>query len=239
MLFWRNVCGMERSGSFDARGGEKPGGATIQQRYPTTMNQWRRSFGGPGLVLLLFLACGHLAYGQSNFSFTFGVPSAYYDNGALNWGTSVGTTGKFNILPFVLLRAQFYVDRIQFRNVHVPDFIGTQTMTFICLGAGVEAAAGTRDFSLFGYVTPHGTIRTVSRILSDENGNQKIWILRRASMGAVFGLGFEAYVTDNIGFEMQAQYDIYNFDYTELDPIARALRSTIGVQFYLGRNFTR
>ena len=121
----------------------------------------------------------------------------------------------------------------------LPDFQGAQTETFVCLGFGAELAAGTRDFNFFGYATPHGTIRTMSRILTDDAGNPRVWVLKRASLGVVFGFGFEAYVTDNIGFEMQTQYDIYHFDYTDLDPIARGLRATVGVQFYLGRNFVR
>ena len=203
------------------------------------MNQWLRPISGPVLALLLLLASGGVARGQSNFSFTTGISGAYYESSALNWGTSIGTTGKFNVLPFLLLRAQFYVDRNQFKNVVLPDFQGTQTITYVCLGFGAEVAAGSRDFNFFGYATPHGTIRTISRITTEPDSSQKVWILRRASMGVVFGLGFEAYVTDNIGFEMQTQYDILNFDFTDLDPIARALRATVGVQFYLGRNFAR
>lgn len=191
------------------------------------------------MMLPLLVMAGIKAHAQSNFAFWVGGTGLYYDGTAINWGTSVGTTAKFNAIPHLLIRTQFNVDRIQFHDLDLPDFQGTQTNTYVCLGFGLEAAAGNRDFNAFAHITPHGTVRTISRILEENDGRQKVWDLRRFSLGVIFGFGFEAYVTDNIGFEMQAQYNIFNLDHTDVDPIARGLRALIGVQFYLGRNFAR
>lgn len=150
----------------------------------------------------------------------------------------MGATGKFNVTPIFLLRGQFNVDRIQLEHVSLPDFNGTQTMSFVCLGMGPELGVGGRDFTILAHLTIHGDIRTVSRILQ-ENGNERVWKLTRFSLGVLGGAGFEFYITDNIGVEAQAQYDIFNFDHTALDPTWRALRLSAGVQFYLGMNFER
>lgn len=189
--------------------------------------------------LLLMFGMAGAARAQSNFSFWLGGTGLYFDDTPINWGTSVGTTAKFNVLSHLLLRAQFNVDRVQLKDLELSDFTGTQTNTYVSVGFGGEFAMGTRDFNVFAHVTPHGSIRTVSRILPLDDGGEHLWTLRRFSLGVNFGLGFEAYLTDNIGFEMQAQYDIFNLDHSDVDPVARGLRSLVGVQFYLGRNFAR
>jgi hypothetical protein len=189
------------------------------------------------LVAGLLLAAAPLR-AQSNFAFWVGGTQLSYHNGPSSWGTSVGATGKFNITPIFLLRGQFNVDRVQFQNAGLPEYDGTQTMTFIGLGTGPEIAVGWGDVDLLAHVTLHGDIRSVSRIL-DDNGAERVWKLTRFSMGVLAGAGFEAYITDNIGFETQAQYDIFNFDATPIDPHWYGLRISAGVQFYLGRNFIR
>lgn len=188
------------------------------------------------LMLLAFVCCG--ARAQSTFTFSLGGSGLYYDGTPVNWGTSVGATAKFNVLPYTLARMQFNVDRIQ-HEVDRSDFKGTQTSTFVNMGFGAEAAVGTRDFTAFLNLTPHGTIRTTSRILTQDDGSEKLWILNRFSVGVIVGFGFEAYVTNSIGFEMQTQYDVFNLDHSDVDPIARSIRASIGVQFYLGKNFAR
>lgn len=195
------------------------------------------------LVLLGFAivlgAPGSILHAQSNFSFWVGGTGVYYDDKPLQFGTSVGANGKFNFTDLLLVRGQFNVDRIQMQDVRLPDFEGNQTVTFISLGAGPEIAAGTKDFEVLAHITPHGNIRTTSRILTGDDGQPKVWSLTRFSLGLIGGVGFQAYFTDNVGFEIQLQYDIYNFDETELDPGFRGLRALMGVQFYLGRNYLR
>jgi Outer membrane protein beta-barrel domain len=189
-------------------------------------------------AILLAIAGGGMLHAQSNFAFWMGGTLLRQENGIENWGTSVGATGKFNVTPVFLLRGQFNVDRIQMQNIELPDFTGTQTMSFVSLGMGPELEVGGKDFGILAHVTLHGTIRTVSRIL-EENGRERVWQLTRFSLGVLGGAGFEAYITDNLGFEAQAQYDIFNFDATPQDPHWHALRVSAGVQFYLGRNFER
>jgi hypothetical protein len=192
------------------------------------------------LLAMAFMAIagGMPLRAQSNFAFWLGGTRLGYKDGVESWGTSVGATGKFNVTPMFLLRGQFNVDRVQLQNANLPDFKGTQTMSFVCLGMGPEIGVGGRDFTILAHVTFHGDIRTVSRILQ-ENGNERVWKLTRFSLGVLAGAGFEFYITDNIGVEVQAQYDIFNLDTTPLDPSWRALRLSSGVQFYLGRNFER
>ncbi len=190
------------------------------------------------VAVVLHLGMGSALRAQSNFSFWFGGSAVYFGDSKINWGTSVGTNGKFNISDLLLVRGQFNVDRIQMKDAGLSDFKGSQTVTFICLGAGPEIGIGTRDFNFLFHITPHGTIRTTSRTLT-ENGKDRIWSLTNFSMGLVGGFGFEAFVTDNIGFELQTQYDTYNFDGTDADPFYKGMRAFAGVQFYLGRNFLR
>lgn len=188
-------------------------------------------------LMLLAFACG-CARAQSTFTFSLGGSGLYFDGEPITWGTSVGATAKFNVVPFTLVRLHFNVDRVQ-HEVNRPDFKGTQTSTFVNMGFGPEVAVGTRDFTAFLNVTPHGTIRTTSRILIQDDKSEKLWVLNRLSVGVIVGFGFEAHVTNSIGFEMQTQYDVLNLDHSDVDPIARSLRASVGVQFYLGRNFAR
>ncbi len=58
-------------------------------------------------------------------------------------------------------------------------------------------------------------------------------------MGMVMGAGGEFYLTNNIGFEALFQYVIFNFDQTELEPMNSGFRATLGMQFYIGRNYVR
>jgi hypothetical protein len=184
------------------------------------------------------IAGATLAGAQSNFAFWVGGTRLSYPGGVGNWGTSVGATGKFNVTTNFLLRGQFNVDRVQVSDINLPDFKGTQTMSFVCLGMGPEIGFGGKDFTFLAHVTIHGDIRTVSRILV-ENDKERVWKLTRFSLGLAGGAGFEFYITDNIGVELQAQYDVFNLDATALDPHWHALRVATGVQFYLGRNFER
>jgi len=187
---------------------------------------------------LLMLIAGSELRAQSNFAFWLGGTGLYHGVEQLSWGTSVGMTAKFNVTPIFLLRSQFNVDRIQYQDAGLPDYDGAQTMTFVCLGTGPEIEFGGRDFNVLAHVTIFGDIRTVSRILQ-EDGKEKVWMLTRCSMGVLSGFGVEAYITDNIGVELQGQYTIFNLDGTTLDPTWRGVRVAAGVQFLLGRNFVR
>jgi hypothetical protein len=199
--------------------------------------QWRAFL---SFVVLLMLSAGSAARAQSNFAFWVGGTGVYYDHNDINWGTSVGVTAKFNVTRLLLLRTQFNVDRIHMQDVDFEDFDGDQTVTFVCFGLGPEIAYGGRDFNVFTHLTVHSTIRTMSRILTDEENRESVWELTRASVGLIGAVGFEAFITDNIGLEGQGQYDIYSFDHTPgIDPRYIGLRAIVGVQFYLGRNFAR
>jgi hypothetical protein len=52
-------------------------------------------------------------------------------------------------------------------------------------------------------------------------------------------VGGELFLTDHVGLEGLVQYDIYNMDPYETEPRYRAIRATLGIQFYLGSNFKR
>ncbi|MEP7218275.1 MAG: hypothetical protein ABI876_05135 [Bacteroidota bacterium] len=190
------------------------------------------------LLLAFLLLCAIPASAQSNFSFWLGETAVSPGGGKGEWGTSVGANGKFNITDILLIRGQFNVDRAQLLNQVYPGFNGGQTVTFISLGAGPELAFGTRDYDIFFHLTPHGTIRSVSRIVT-EGGTDRVWSLTRFSMGVLTGVGFEVFLSDNIGFELQGQYDVFNFDGSDTDPKYTGARGLAGVQFYLGRNFLR
>lgn len=194
--------------------------------------------GAVALALMLLTGAPGALRAQSNFSFWMGGTATYFGSSAINWGTTVGANGKFNVTDIFLVRGQFNVDRVQLRDISLPDFHGSQTVTFICLGTGPEIGIGNRDFDFLAHITPHGTIRTTSRIVT-ENGKERVWSLTQFSMGLVAGFGFEAFITNNLGVELQAQYDTYNFDGTDIDPHYKGLRALAGVQFYLGRNFLR
>jgi hypothetical protein len=204
-----------------------------------TTGRFRAAIMTSGAVALALLACAPGALrAQSNFSFWMGGTATYFSSSAINWGTSVGANGKFNVTDIFLVRGQFNVDRVQLHDITLPDFQGTQTVSFVCLGAGPEIGLGNRDFDFLAHITPHGTIRTTSRIVT-ENGKERVWSLTQFSMGLVAGFGFEAFITDNLGVELQTQYDTYNFEGTEVDPFYKSIRALVGVQFYLGRNFLR
>jgi hypothetical protein len=189
----------------------------------------------------LALALGALASAplraQTNFSFFLGATSISSDQSdETNLGACVGLTTKFNAFELVRLRSQVHVDKIQIDD---RSGYGRQSATMVCLGFGGELVAGGRDIDLFVHATPHGTIRTLFRTEQQSDGSVHVSDLTRFSLGIVFGAGFEWFITDNIGFELQAQYDIYNFDHDDADPIYRGVRGIGGLQFYLGRNYAR
>src|SRR5690349_3513873 len=125
-----------------------------------SFQQWR----AVAVVAAIFLLCGGTAArGQSNFAFMLGGAGVRFDDMETNWGASVGAIAKFNVTRLVLLRTQFNVDRVHLRDVHLDDFQGDQTATFVCFGLGSEIAYGGKDFNAFAHVTLHGTLRTLSR----------------------------------------------------------------------------
>ena len=191
-----------------------------------------------GLLLLVLVPAGAAA--QTNFSFFLGATSLASDlSTEANLGASVGLITKFNVIELVRIRGQVHVDKVQVKEVATGSFTGRESVTMVCLGFGGEFAVGGRDFDVFVNATPHGTIRTSFRTIDQEDGSVHVANLTRFSLGIAFGGGFEWFITDNIGLELQAQYDIFNFDYDETDPIHRGIRGFGGVQFYLGRNFAR
>jgi hypothetical protein len=179
------------------------------------------------------------ARAQTNFSFFLGATSLSTDaNPSAVLGASVGLTTKFNIVEILRIRSQIYVDRVQV-EAEAGGMQRDESVTMVCLGFGAEAAFGGRDVDVFVNATPHGTIRTSFRTTERSDGTVEVANLTRFSLGIVFGAGFEVFITDNIGFELQGQYDIFNFDHSETDPVHRGVRGLAGVQFYLGRNFAR
>lgn len=192
------------------------------------------------VLLALSLAAPGRLGAQTNFSFFLGATALESENSPKrSLGASVGLTTKFNVLELLRIRSQIHVDKVQVDEVVSGSWHGRESVTMVCFGVGAELAVGGRDLDVFINVTPHGTIRTAFRTEDRVDGAVRVDNLTRFSIGMVFGLGFEAFITDNIGFELQGQYDIYNFDHSEIDPIHKGLRGLAGVQFYLGRNFAR
>jgi hypothetical protein len=192
------------------------------------------------LVTLLPLVAPASSAAQTNFSFFLGATSLESDLAPkANIGASVGLITKFNVLELVRIRSQVHVDKVQVEEVTSGTFTGRESVTMVCLGFGGELAVGGRDVDVYVNATPHGTIRTSFRTIDQPDGSVHVANLTRFSLGVVFGAGFEWFITDNIGFELQAQYDIFNFDHDETDPVHRGIRGFGGLQFYLGRNFAR
>jgi hypothetical protein len=191
------------------------------------------------LVLLLLPGIAVSASAQSNFSFRIGAAALVEDNGKTHYGPNVGFGGKFNITDLIRVRGQFDVDRVLLTDVVLPDFQGEQTQTYVCLGAGLELGLGTDVINFILNVVPHGTIRTNVRTVTHDDGTLGVRSLTRFSLGMIAGAGGEVYVTNNIGFEGLFQYVIFNFDTIEVEPINTGYRATLGMQFYLGRNYVR
>jgi hypothetical protein len=193
-----------------------------------------------GLALLIAGLSAAPLRAQTNFSFFLGATALASDNSAkTDLGASVGLITKFNVLELIRLRGQVHVDKIPVEEVTSGAFHGGESVTMVCFGFGAELAVGGRDVDVFVSATPHGTIRTAFRTVDADDGSVHVGNLTRFSIGIVFGGGFEVFITDNIGFELQAQYDIFNFDHDETDPIYTGVRGLAGLQFYLGRNFAR
>jgi hypothetical protein len=204
--------------------------------FSSTPSLMRNRFIVP--LLLLLLLCGS-AHAQSNFSFRIGATAIEDPDGTLNYGPNVGFGGKFNIMDLIRVRGQFDVDRVLLTDIRLPDFEGEETHTYICLGAGLEFVAGSSDLHFILNVVPHGAIRTNVRTIPNYDGSLRVTTLTRFSIGTVIGAGGEFYLTNNIGFEALAQYVIFNFDQTELEPMNTGFRATLGMQFYLGLNYVR
>lgn len=198
-----------------------------------------RSFAGAGLLLALLICSTELAHAQSNFSFRIGASAVDSPDGGTHYGPNVGFGGKFNIFDLIRVRGQFDVDRILITDVTLPDFQGEQTHTYVCLGAGLELGLGTELLNFIVNVVPHGAIRTNTRTTANDDSTLSVTSLTRFSMGMVMGAGGEFYLTNNIGFEALFQYVIFNFDQTELEPMNSGFRATLGMQFYIGRNYVR
>lgn len=203
----------------------------------------RRTVGILIAGLLPILAClttPEALRAQTNFSFFLGATSLESQNSpGRHLGASVGLITKFNMIELVRLRSQVHVDKVQVDNVTSGSFRGRESVTMACFGFGAEVAVGGRDLDVFVNATPHGTIRTAFRTVDGDSGSVHVGSLTRFSIGMVLGVGVEVFITDNIGFELQGQYDIFNFDYDETDPALTGFRGLAGLQFYLGRNFAR
>lgn len=188
--------------------------------------------------MLVASACA--ASAQTNFSFFLGATSLASERTPVaSLGASIGFITKFNVVELVRIRSQFNVDRVQVDDVRIGSFRGRESLTMVCLGFGAELAVGGRDADVYINATPHGTIRTAFRTEDRSDSSVHVSDLTRFSIGATFGAGFEVFITDNIGFELQMQYEIYNFDHDDADPVHRGVRGFAGLQFYLGRNFAR
>lgn len=194
-----------------------------------------------GLVsALACLAAAVPLRAQTNFSFFLGATALETEHSPqTSYGASIGLITKFNVVELVRLRGQIHVDKVQIDEVTRGAFEGRESVTMVCFGFGGELAAGGRDLDAFVNVTPHGTIRTAFRTQNRDDTTVHVDNLTRFSIGVVVGAGFEVFITDNIGFELQAQYDIFNFDHDETDPRYTGVRGFAGLQFYLGRNFAR
>ncbi|HVK37393.1 MAG TPA: hypothetical protein VNA88_02590 [Candidatus Kapabacteria bacterium] len=194
----------------------------------------------PEAVFAMALLAATPVIGQTNFSFFLGATALESQlSPATNLGASVGLITKFNVVELVRLRGQVHVDKVQVDDVTIGSFHGRESVTMVCFGFGGELAVGGRDVDVFVNATPHGTIRTTFRTETADDGSVHVSSLTRFSLGMVFGAGVEVFITDNIGFELQAQYDIFNFDHDETDPLYTGTRALAGLQFYLGRNFAR
>lgn len=191
-------------------------------------------------VALLLSLVATRAPAQTNFSFFLGAVGVTTETSPqTNIGASVGLTTKFNVIELVRIRGQVNVDKVQLSDVRAGGHSRSESVTMVCFGFGAEVAIGGRDVDVFVNATPHGTIRTAFHTEDRPDGTVHVADLTRFSLGMAFGAGVEVFITDNIGFEVQAQYDIFNFDHNEADPIHRGVRGLAGVQFYLGRNFAR
>jgi hypothetical protein len=193
-----------------------------------------------GLIagLLLLLAAVPLT-AQPNFSFRMGGANVLLDNGQSYLGVSLGSVGKFDAFPFLRFRVELDVDKVRMEKMTSQYIQGDQSATFVSTGIGVETAVGTRDFYFFGNVIPHGTFRATTHRDLNEAGESVITDVTRFSLGVALGVGGELFLTDHMGLEGLLQYDIYNLDPYETEPRYRAIRATLGIQFYLGSNFKR
>jgi hypothetical protein len=192
-----------------------------------------------GWLFLASMLVAPAVAAQPNLSFTLGATDARIASGTDYVGLSIGGMGKFEISDHIRIRGQFNVDKLQLEQ-NSPQNVGKdQSQTFMCLGAGVEGAIGTKDFKVFANLTPHGTIRTTMRTGVADGGDVRFVSVTRFSMGAVAGAGAEVFITDNLGLEGQLQYDIFNFDSDAGDPQFKGVRVLLGLQFYLGLNYRR
>lgn len=186
------------------------------------------------------MCCAASLRAQTNFSFFLGATSLKSDaTPVASMGASVGFITKFNVVELVRIRSQVNVDKVQVDQVTIGNFTGRESVTMVAFGFGAEIAVGGRDVDAYINATPHGTIRTAFHAEDRSDSTIHLSDLTRFSLGIAFGVGFEVFITDNIGFELQAQYDIFNFDHSDIDPTLHGIRGFAGLQFYLGRNFAR
>jgi hypothetical protein len=189
-----------------------------------------------GLMLAL---AGLPLTAQPNFSFRMGGANVLLDNGQSYLGLSVGSVGKFDAFPMFRFRVQVDIDKVRMEKMTSELLRGDQSATFVCTGIGVEAAIGNKDIYFISNLIPHGTFRTTAHRERNEAGQPVITDVTRFSLGVALGIGGEAFINDRMGVEGLLQYDIYNLDPYETEPRYRAIRATLGLQFYLGSNFKR
>jgi hypothetical protein len=187
---------------------------------------------------LLILAVLPLA-AQPNFSFRMGGANVLLDNGQSFLGVSVGSVGKFDVFPLMRFRVQVDIDKVRMEKMTNQHIQGDQSATFVCTGIGVETAIGNKDLYFIANLIPHGTFRTTSHRERNEASQPVITDVTRFSLGVALGIGGEVFINDRMGVEGLMQYDIYNIDPYETEPRYRAIRATLGLQFYLGSNFKR
>jgi hypothetical protein len=213
-----------------------------QQNYRTNMtsSQRRAPLSAVAFIAGLLLVAGALPLmAQPNFSFRMGAASVLLDNAQAFAGVSVGSVGKFDVFPLMRFRVQVDVDKVRMENMTSQYIRGDQSATFVCMGIGVETAIGNKDLYFFGNLIPHGTFRTTAHRAGNDADPTAITDVTRFSLGVALGIGGEVFITDHLGIEGLMQYDIYNMDPYDTEPRYRAIRATVGLQFYLGSNFKR